>query len=102
MRFDPKMSSLGLEFSQSNLTVKSKDKLQRAICNTPLTEGIHYWEIICPIRLEGILFGITTKGENPISFTQNFQSTTERVVGVELNLNTLEIRYFIQSRYFKK
>ena len=45
--------------SQSNLifidlTVKSKDKLQRAICDTPLTEGIHYWEINCPIRLEGI------------------------------------------------
>ena len=42
-----------------------------------------------------LVFGVTTKGENPISFTQNFQSTTERVVGVELNLNTLEIRYFI-------
>jgi hypothetical protein len=79
-----------------------------------MTEGVHYWEIQCPLKLQGIRkspsllcllcaeFGVTTKGENPVSLTQTFHSTTERVVGVELNIHTLEMRFFIQSRYCKK
>ena len=37
-----------------------------------------------------------------VSFTQHFHSTSERIVGVELNLDSMELRYFIQSRYCKK
>lgn len=109
-----KYLSLTLLIISLGLTVKSTDKSQKAICNMALTEGIYYWEIICPKNLSGmrklplkinnclIVFGVTTKGDNPLTFTQFFHSTTERVVGVELNLNTLELRYFIQSRYVKK
>jgi hypothetical protein len=67
-----------------------------------MSEGIHYWEVICPIKTGGILFGITTKGKEPISVTQTFHSTTARSVVVELNFDTGEIRYFIQGRHFKK
>jgi len=102
MRFDSTLSSPGLGISQSGLTVTSTDKSQKAICNVAMTEGIHYWEVQCPLKLQGLQFGVTTKGDNPLSFTQTFHSTTERVVGVELNLHTLELRYFIQSRYCKK
>jgi len=69
MRFDQGLSSTGLEFSKSGLTVKSTDKSQKAICNMALTEGIYYWEIICPKNLSGMLFGVTTKGDNPLTFT---------------------------------
>ncbi len=48
------------------------------------------------------MFGITTKGDTPITVTQTFHSSTERVVGVELNLKDFEIKYYIQSRYCKK
>lgn len=34
--------------------------------------------------------------------TQNFHSSTERTVGVEVNFETGEVRYFIQGRHFKK
>lgn len=34
--------------------------------------------------------------------TQSFHSSTERSVGVELNFETGEVRYFIQGRHFKK
>lgn len=47
------------------------------------------------------MFGITTKGDNPITITQTFHSSTERVVGVELNLKDFEIKYYIY-RYSKK
>lgn len=102
MHFDKSASMGGLTISQSGLTVSSTEKSQKAVCNTAMTEGVHYWEIMCPMRLHGLLFGVTTKGDNPITVTQTFHSSTERVVGVELNLTTLEIRYFIQSRYCKK
>lgn len=42
------------------------------------------------------------QGALPVSFTQTFHSSSERVVGVELNLESMELRYFIQSRYCKK
>jgi len=102
MRFDTSESTQGIEISQSGLTVTSTQKGQKAVCNVAMTEGVHYWEIQCPLKLQGIQFGVTTKGENPVSLTQTFHSTTERVVGVELNIHTLEMRFFIQSRYCKK
>jgi len=61
MRFDKQNSSAGLEMSESGLTITSTDKSQKAVCNLPMREGIHYWELTCPVKLSGISFGITNK-----------------------------------------
>ena len=53
-----------------------KDKKSQVIVNMPMTEGVHYWEIKCPINLQGIckfltlpyfraVIGVTTKGTEP-------------------------------------
>jgi hypothetical protein len=45
--------------------------------------------------LTSLEFGVTTKGVEPLMITQSFHSSTERTVGVELNFETGEVRYFI-------
>lgn len=84
-----------MKISETGLTVEATDKSQKAVCNISMSEGVHYWEFICPIRTSGIQFGVTTKGVEPLMVTQSFHSSTERTVGVELNFETGEVRYFI-------
>lgn len=55
-----------LAFSPTGLTVELlKDKKSQVTVNMPMTEGVHYWEIKCPINLQGIFIGVTTKGTEP-------------------------------------
>jgi hypothetical protein len=70
MRFNKALSSEKLEISQTGLTVTSTDKFQRVVCDKPMRSGIHYWEIICPIRLAGISFGVITTVKQRLSNKQ--------------------------------
>jgi len=69
MTFDKVLSSPSLKISHTGLTVESTDKAQKAITNHSFTEGVVYWEVICPIRCNGILFGVTSQGQTPIIVT---------------------------------
>jgi len=66
------------------------------------TEGVHYWEIICPISINNIHVGVISPGSAPQIVTQDFLSSTRRTIGVCLNLNTRELSFWINGKHNKK
>lgn len=56
MHFDPEYSSKHLLISQSGLAVcvSEKDTIGYAIADRGFSQGVHYWEINCPLSCEGI------------------------------------------------
>lgn len=65
-------------------------------------QGVALIEIICPIRCNGILFGLSTLGQNPQTVTQTFHSSTKRTVSIVADFNKNIVSYFINGRYHKK
>ena len=65
-------------------------------------EGVHYWEIICPISINNIHVGVISQGTSPQIVTQDFVSSTRRTVGVCLNLNDNTLSFWINGKSNKK
>jgi hypothetical protein len=77
---------------------------QIAVANVGFSSGVHFWEIICPISCGNIGIGIVRKGWNkfnPTDFCEfaSFKTTTPRVVGVEINLETFNLNFWLNGRY---
>ena len=70
--------------------------------NIAFTEGVHYWEIICPISTQNISFGITTKGKNPQVYGETFLSSTKRTVGIHLDLVQKRMDFYFNGKHLKK
>jgi len=66
------------------------------------TEGVHYWEIICPISINNIQVGVCSQGTQPQVVTQDFMSSTRRTIGVYLNLNDRYMSFWINGKHSKK
>ena len=104
-----------LAFGVTNKLSTSKPQLNRAGFPMKPGSGTVENKLYCGRTIEGGLPGSDgrcgpTNGpqcNDCIEYVSNqivqtFHSSSERVVGIELNLDTLEMRYFIQSRYCKK
>lgn len=101
LRFCPSNSSENVEISLSGFTVRAKSANQVARVNKSFFEGVHYWEIICPISLSTLQIGVSNKSSKE-ELTQQFRTTTQRVVGVELNLEKGILNFWLNGRFIKE
>lgn len=99
LRFSRRLSVQ--EISPSGLTAKwlSKDtnKFWHYYSNITFAKGIHYWEIICPISWSGIEFGIKNKETNEVIWG-TFRTTTPRIVGMRLDLESTTLNFWLNGR----
>jgi hypothetical protein len=65
--------------------------------NVTFKDGIHYWEIICPISCSGIEFGVQNK-QTLEQIIGTFRTTTPRTVGVLLDLTKNKLSFFLNGR----
>lgn len=89
------------QISPSGLTAtcvsKNTDAFWNYYSNVTFRRGIHYWEIICPIAWSGIEFGIKNKETNEIIWA-TFRTTTPRVVGMQLDLTSQTLKFWLNGR----
>ena len=89
------------------LTVVSRqdaqtDRENYVICDQPFSQGVHYWEIICPVSVEHIQFGVTASTKQAgFSVLQTFKSTTKRTVGVMLDIKYGKLSFWLNGRLHK-
>jgi len=62
LRFCPSNSSENIEISLSGFTARAQAANQVVRSNKGFYEGVHYWEIICPISLSTLQIGVSNKG----------------------------------------
>lgn len=60
MRFDPVLSSSTADISVSGLSAKLSKGVCLAKANMVFDEGVHYWEIYCPIHCQQIQIGVSS------------------------------------------
>jgi len=66
-----------------------------------MKSGIYYWEVICPISCSGIEFGIKNKETNE-TICATFRTTTSRVVGMQLDLTSQTLKFWLNGRQQEK
>ena len=54
MRFCPSLSTSEIDISVSGFTARATQGASTARANMVLYEGVHYWEVTCPIRCTSI------------------------------------------------
>lgn len=96
LRFSPTLSSENIVITDNGFTTyatktvgKGEMSSNAVIGSIGFNEGVHYWEIICPIFCNSIDFGVTSDPKNLTkqnTISEQFFSTTKRTVGIELNL----------------
>lgn len=64
MRFCPSLSTNEIDISVSGFTARALQKDSTARANMVLHEGVHYWEVTCPIRCTSIQIGVFSKGKD--------------------------------------
>lgn len=95
--------------SHSGLTVTSTGS-EEELCfgSVGFSQGIHYWEIICPLSCDNISVGVIKEGFSlKNSYNQNlalaslwqFRTSTPRVIGIRIDFNTLEVRCWLNGNY---
>lgn len=60
MRWCPVLSSPSTSISVSGLTAKAQDSPAIAKANMMFDEGVHYWEVHCPIYCHNMQFGVSS------------------------------------------
>jgi hypothetical protein len=89
------------QISPSGLTAtcgsNDTDSFWNYYSNITFKRGIHYWEIICPIACSGIEFGIKNRETNEIIWA-TFRTTTPRVVGMQLDLTSQTLKFWLNGR----
>ena len=73
--------------------------------NVGFNSGVHYWEIICPRNCHNLSIGIIKEGWNtehtdlntPLMQTHSFNTTTPRAIGIKLDLQKREVRYWLNG-----
>ncbi|CAK71945.1 unnamed protein product (macronuclear) [Paramecium tetraurelia] len=78
----------------------AKDSSGLAIANVCFSEGVHYWEIVCPFNTDGVKIGISKQqspSENFEGHLFEFKTTTQRVVGVLLNFNEQSLQFYLNG-----
>jgi len=92
-----------------NVLTSYSKKPQVAITNYGLSQGAHYWEILCPNKCTGIEFGVVKAGWN-LPETQDlkndyiffdFNTSTSRTVCLSLDFEAREISAWIKSNETK-
>ena len=76
-----------------------------AIANLGFSQGVHYWEIICPSKCIGVEVGIIKNwGETPFaeinkkdSVTSEFNTSTARTLCLRLNLHVGQLEVWIKE-----
>lgn len=80
-----------------NVVTCYSKKAQLAIANLGFTQGVHYWEIICPSKCIGVEVGVIKNwGTTAIaeinkntSVTHEFNTSTARNLCLRLDMNAL-------------
>jgi hypothetical protein len=105
MHFCADQAGSGIQLSSSGLTASmTVNSTHVAAANIGFSSGVHFWEIICPISCANIGIGIVRKGwekqkANDFCEFATFKTTTPRVVGVQLNLETFHLNFWLNGRY---
>lgn len=97
LRFAPAKSSGLLTFSPSGLTARSTGASQQAVANLAYSEGVHYWEIICPVQCTSLSIGVI-KDDMKTEQMAQFRTTTPRTCGVELDLSKMKLKFWLNGR----
>jgi hypothetical protein len=108
MRFSKTLSGNFVKISPDGLNVQSRSGCKNtqgnhAIGDMGFSEGIHYWELICPVLCSGIEFGVTAGLNDPaLTITQIIYSTSKRTVGVMLDLKAGIMSFWMNGKNHKK
>jgi hypothetical protein len=111
LRFSPTLSSSHVFITNNGLTTYATSAgnsdwgFNAVIGNMGFQEGVHYWEIICPIFCNSIDFGVTynpAKVSKTNTISEQFFSSTKRTVGVMLDLTQGQVSFWLNSRMLKK
>jgi len=106
LRLVPATSNSKVFLSPSGLLATSQSSNEAILTtNTGFNTGSHYWEIICPKSCQNIQIGIIKEGWNrsgskvdeSFFHVYSFMTTTSRVVGVKLDLENGELRFWLNS-----
>lgn len=99
LRFSRGLSDQDISPSGLTAVCKSKDteKFSLYYSNITFKRGIHYWEIICPISCSGIEFGVKNKETNEVIWVA-FRTTTSRIVGMRLDLESCSLNFWLNGR----
>ena len=93
-----------------NILTSYSKKPQTAITNYGFSQGVHYWEIICPNKCAGIEVGVVDEGwtlpepgelKNKYVFV-DFNTSTARTICLELDLNDLIFHAWLKPNESKK
>jgi len=112
LRFIPSKAGDKMSVTQfGHVVTNYSKKSQVATTNYGFSQGVHYWEIICPVKCTGIEVGVAkedssnseTKEEKEDEYVFfEFNTSTARIICIQLDLNNLEIHAWLQSNESKK
>ena len=67
------------------------------ISNKAFGDGVHYWELVCPLSCAGLQMGVVDKNRATEHMT-SFRTTTPRVIGVELDMIKRTLSFWANGR----
>jgi len=109
LHFLPLSANSRLLISHSGLTVTATTSDEEfAVANIGFKEGVHYWEINCPLSCENISLGVIKEGfhsNKPMNQNMTlaslwqFRTSTPRIIGIKMDFNNLEVRCWLNGNF---
>ena len=97
LRFSHEQAGPDIHLNTSGLIARmAASERQLVRLNQSYASGVHYWEFICPVSCANLEFGVVQTGSET-TFVK-FKNSTPRVVGVQLNMYTQRLAFYLNGR----